>query len=366
MFDRAECRGFAPVRALGFGLDNFLVFTNMSLVQSVNSLGLLRLVAAWLVLYSHQYALMGLPEPLFLGLNTFGGAGVAIFFFLSGSLVWGSWRRDPHWGRYLVRRALRIFPALWVVVLLSVLVLGPALTTWSLADYWQGRGTARYAANLLLINQYNLPGVFETNALRAVNGSLWTLPAEFLSYLLVGVWGVARWRAWDLRVALGVLLMVLASYAVWFVSGRVKPAMEVVVLFAWGAVYGEYRWMRHQGQRWGWPALGFLVLAFVLFAGTTDRGPERAVLMLIAAAVVHAAMQVAWGDVLTRRLGDISYGVYIYAFPVQQTWVSVQPELSFAAHLGLSTMTTMALAWLSWHGIEKVALRWKPKGPATS
>ena len=90
MFDRAECRGFAPVRALGFGLDNFLVFTNMSLVQSANSLDLLRLVAAWLVLYSHQYALMGLPEPLFLGLNTFGGAGVAIFFFLSGSLVWGS------------------------------------------------------------------------------------------------------------------------------------------------------------------------------------------------------------------------------------------------------------------------------------
>lgn len=338
----------------------------MSAAHTTNSLDLLRLVAAWLVLYSHQYALMGVPEPSFLGLNTFGGAGVAIFFFLSGSLVWGSWRRDPHWGRYLARRALRIFPALWVVVLLSVLVLGPVLTTWSLADYWQGRDTARYAANLLLFIKYNLPGVFETNALRAVNGSLWTLPAEFLSYLLVGVWGVARWRGWDLRVALGVLLMVLASYVVWFVGGRVKPAMEVVVLFAWGAVYGEYRWMRQQGQRWGWPALGFLVLAFVLFAGTTDRGPERAALMLIAAAVVHAAMQVAWGDVLTRRLGDVSYGVYIYAFPVQQTWVYLQPELSFAAHLGLSTMTTMALAWLSWHGVEKVALRWKPKGPVTS
>lgn len=334
----------------------------MSSHHSANSLDLLRLIAAWMVLFSHQYALMGLPEPSFLGLNTLGGAGVAIFFFLSGSLVWGSWRRDPHWGRYLARRALRIFPALWVVVVLSVVILGPALTTWVLADYWANRDTLRYGANALLFIKYNLPGVFESNALRAVNGSLWTLPAEFLSYLLVGVWGMARWRSWDLRVALGVLLLVLVSYVVWSLGGRVKPAVEVMVLFASGAVYGEYRLMAQQGQRWSWGALGVLALAFFLFVGTTDRGLERAALMLIAGALVHGALQTSWGDVLTRRLGDVSYGVYIYAFPVQQTWVYLRPDLPFAAQLGLSTVTTLVLAWMSWHGVEKLALRWKPKG----
>ena len=77
-----------------------------------NSLDLLRLGAATLVLYSHQLALLMGPDPSFFGWNTFGGEGVTIFFFLSGMLVWSSWDRDPDWGRFFRRRALRIFLAL--------------------------------------------------------------------------------------------------------------------------------------------------------------------------------------------------------------------------------------------------------------
>lgn len=89
-------------------------------VAGRNSLDLLRLVAATLVLFSHQYALLGQPEPSFFGWTSFGGARVTIFFFLSGVLVWSSWARDPDRWLLFVRRALRIFPALWVVVLGSV------------------------------------------------------------------------------------------------------------------------------------------------------------------------------------------------------------------------------------------------------
>jgi peptidoglycan/LPS O-acetylase OafA/YrhL len=338
----------------------------MSSPQSQNSLDLLRLLAAWMVLFSHQFALLGLPEPSFLGLNTFGGAGVAVFFFLSGSLVWSSWRRDPHWGRYLARRALRIFPALWLVVLLSVLVLGPLLTTWALPDYFSARETGRYWLNALLSIKYNLPGVFEGNFLKAVNGSLWTLPAEFLSYLLVAIWGWARWRGWSWRVALGVLLMVALSTWFWGKHGVFKPELEVMALFWWGVVYGEYRWATQQKERWPWLVWAILFVALLLFAGTTDRGLERAGLMLLAAGSVHVAMQVSWGGVLLRRLGDVSYGVYIYAFPVQQTLVYLLPHASFMVHLCLSTLITMGLAYASWHGIEKVALRWKPKGVVSS
>jgi peptidoglycan/LPS O-acetylase OafA/YrhL len=338
----------------------------MSSPQSQNSLDLLRLLAAWMVLFSHQFALLGAPEPSFLGLNTFGGAGVAVFFFLSGSLVWGSWRRDPHWGRYLARRALRIFPALWVVVLLSVLVLGPLMTTLALPDYFGAQETRRYWLNGLLSIKYNLAGVFEGNALKAVNGSLWTLPAEFMSYLLVGIWGLTRWRGWAWRVALGVLLMVALSTWFWGRHGVVKPELEVMALFWWGAAYGEYRSSKQNKERWTWHVWGILLLALAVFAGTGDRGLERAGLMLLAASSVHVAMQVSWGGVLLRRLGDVSYGVYIYAFPVQQTLVYLMPHGTFLTHLCLSTLITLVLAYASWHGIEKVALRWKPKGAVSS
>lgn len=338
----------------------------MSAPHSQNSLDLLRLLAAWLVLFSHQYALLGLPEPSFLGLNTFGGAGVAVFFFLSGSLVWGSWRRDPHWGRYLARRALRIFPALWVVVLLSVLVLGPVLTTLTVSDYFGAQETRRYLLNGLLQIKYNLPGVFEGNALRAVNGSLWTLPAEFLSYLMVGMWGWSKWRVWPWRVAIGVLLMVVLSTGFWLKHGVAKPELEVMALFWWGAAYGEYRWTVNQGKRWHWSVWCVLLLALGLFAGTTDRGLERAALMLIAGMAVHLAMQGSWGGALLHRLGDVSYGVYIYAFPVQQTLIYLLPHEPFMVHLCLSTLITLVLAYGSWHCIEKLALRWKPKGTVAS
>lgn len=338
----------------------------MSSSHTQNSLDLLRLLAAWMVLFSHQFALLGLPEPSFMGLNTFGGAGVAVFFFLSGSLVWSSWRRDAHWGRYLARRALRIFPALWLVVLLSAVVLGPVLTTLALPDYFEAQETRRYLLNGLLSIKYNLPGVFEDNALKAVNGSLWTLPAEFLSYLLVGVWGWARWRGWPLRVALGVLLMVALSSWLWSRHGVTKPELEVMALFWWGAAYGEYRWASQNGERWPWPVWFILLLALVVFAGMTYQGYQRSALMLLAAGAVHLSMQVSWGGVLLRRLGDVSYGVYIYAFPVQQTLIHLYPHESFMTHLCLSTLITLVLAYASWHFIEKVALRWKPKGAFTS
>lgn len=74
-------------------------------VVGKNSVELLRLVAATFVLFSHQYALLGQPEPSFFGWTSFGGAGVTVFFFLSGVLVWSSWARDPDRGRFFVRRA---------------------------------------------------------------------------------------------------------------------------------------------------------------------------------------------------------------------------------------------------------------------
>lgn len=327
-----------------------------------NSLDLLRLLAATMVLYSHQYALLGLTEPSFLGWNTFGGAGVTIFFFLSGYLVWTSWERDPNVLRFFIRRSLRIFPGLWAVCLLSVFVLGPWLSVMSVRKYFESDLTWRYLENALLITTYTLPGVFPDNAMPfVVNGSLWTLPVEFFCYITVAVLGVCM-SAW--RSSIGVLpaLSVLAAvlmgeYGVLVSGVRYAPYFEMATLFWWGVYYG--RCAKHASNPYSYL---IVIVALIAFLVLGDRGPERVAMLAFAIGTVHIARNVAMGAKLTDRLGDISYGVYIFAFPVQQ-WVAHwgrTAQWTFSMCMGISLLLTMLLAYLSWHWVERPALRFKP------
>src|SRR5688572_20698102 len=104
--------------------------------------------------------------------------GVLIFFIISGFLVTKSFEFKSTWPRFLIGRILRIFPALIVVVLLSVFVLGPMITTYSIEDYFENHFTFQYLQNMTLYRMYYyLPGVFESNPVAgSVNASLWTLP----------------------------------------------------------------------------------------------------------------------------------------------------------------------------------------------
>lgn len=106
-----------------------------------NAFDFLRIFAASAVLYSHSYALYGLPEPYPLPGQTYGSLAVALFFSISGFLVCQSWMNDPSFSRFFIRRALRIFPGLLVVVILTALVIGPLFTTLTLQEYFAS-GTA--------------------------------------------------------------------------------------------------------------------------------------------------------------------------------------------------------------------------------
>lgn len=327
-----------------------------------NSLDLLRLMAASMVLYSHQYALLGLTEPSFLGWNTFGGVGVTIFFFMSGFLVWGSWQRDSHVVRFIFRRSLRIFPGLWAVCLLSVFVFGPLLSTLSARDYFESNITWTYLKNAVLVTRYTLPGLFPDNAMPfIVNGSLWTLPVEFICYITVAITGFGTLilrSSKGVIVALCVLLAVLlAQYGVRVTGVGYEPYFEMFAVFWWGVYYARYLQDSPNSHE-----ILIVSTALLVFAFLGDRGTERLALLVFATGIVHIARNVAIGATLTARLGDISYGVYIFAFPVQQLVVywSKLGQWPFSVCLGASLFLTLGLAYLSWHWVEKPALRIKP------
>lgn len=329
-----------------------------------NSFDFLRVVGAMLVFGSHHYALQGRPEPMVGSLTTLGGLGVAIFFSISGYLISISWLRDPHVGRFALRRLARIVPGLAVVVAACAVILGALVTTLPLEEYFQHPGVWQYFRNVVMFPVYSLPGVFESNPYpRAVNGSLWTLPLEFFLYfaILPVIVGVRR-ATWILPVS----ALVLAAVGWWWMASG-APARVV-----WGTdvryvcLLAPYFCM---GSFWALEGVSAQRLSLGKAAlGVAAMGVVSGLALYLVAVVVipYATLAVGLRSIpVVRRIGrwgDFSYGLYIYAFPMQQLtlwWLGPQAgdALLFGASLGL----TLACAVLSWHGVEKPMLARKPR-----
>lgn len=333
-----------------------------------NNLTALRWFAACLVLYGHAFVFLGLPEPLFLQWAPMGPLGVYIFFAISGYLVAESWQRDPNVPRFWAKRALRIFPGLFVCTALSVLVLGPWLTTLDMGAYWRNEHTRGYFSNVVLYMTFNLPGVFAQNKLpNAVNGSLWSLPVEFFMYLLLAVLGFVgtwfqnqKWGAWLTALATLCFMVLVGFWAL--------PSTEALVVYRTDlrqiplcGVYFMVGACLFQFNASQYFSLSNVVLALVAWL-CLGRQPF---LFVMASWVVLPFVVLAFGlgrhTLLSRwHQRDYSYGIYIYAFPVQQTLVSFWPQMPLLAYLLSTLIITLALAAASWHFVEKPALKLKP------
>jgi len=339
----------------------------MRLNRDDNRFDILRLLAAWLVLFSHCYPLgaRASSEPLAstVGIDTLGGVGVAIFFVLSGYLVTLSLERSPNLLEFARRRMLRIYPALVTICLLCVVLLGPWMTTLPQAAYWNHPLTWSYlqTASAWTI-QYPLPGVFANNPLPyAINGALWSLPYEITCYLVLAlvslVPGALRIKVTLAAAAVAVVLVLRPSSSL----GPFDLFLEMDyyhsklgLLFALGAVFAC--WRTHVRPTL-WPAVLMLSAALLL-----PHGVWQLLLYVLGLGTLTLwlALYAHWLPRIPARMGDWSYGAYLYGFPVQQTLAHFKlHEANFAAYVVVCTILTFALAGLSWHGIEKQALRWK-------
>lgn len=338
---------------------------------------LLRLIAATLVIVQHAYALTGIWHREWMVVLTgnqltCGAFGVAIFFVISGFLVHGSLRRDGSVLHFLAARALRILPALIAVVVLAALVLGPIASTLPMRDYFAQRETWQYLSNIKLFPLYwELPGVFAGNPIaKSVNGSLWTLPYEVLCYgvLLLAALLLRRRAAWAFGVLAG------GSYLLWLgleyrSASLVSSMPDLPTGLAWkdltyfmslffaGSLLSAWRDSPAFETRW---AIG----AAVLFVAAAVLGMAKPALPLALPLVACTLGQrMTWGAGLRRKLGDLSYGLYLWAFPIQQWladphWLNLrQPEL----HLVLSLLVLFPIAWASWHWVERPSLALKNK-----
>lgn len=322
-----------------------------------NNFNLIRLVAAWSVIYSHAWAITGTAGVdavgWLTGTKSAGALAVDVFFVISGFLVAASLQRNTL-RDFVLARALRIYPALVVCVALTVLVLGPLLSTDP--AYWRAPGTWRYLwANASLWRaEFWLPGVFESLPRTAVNGSLWTLPIEGRLYLLLALAGIAGMLAPRRYLAAwGVAIAGVCAYA-W----RAAPLPEHIAYLAWVTAFfitGTLVWVYRERIRLSWwPPLALLAAA-ALARGTPAFAP------VYFALVAYGTFQLALAPALPRiRRTDLSYGVYLYGWPMQQLAL-LAGATGVLANTLAATVLAFACAAASWYLVEHPALRWKQR-----
>ena len=330
-----------------------------------NNIGTLRLIGALAVLFGHSFVLTEgarFHDPISevtrdvagygLGLP---GLGVALFFAISGFLVTRSMLRHKSLAAYAEARVLRIYPALILAVALSIL-LGLVLTDEGTVEYLTSRYTVDYAIydSTLIDVRYELPGVFVSNPSHAVNGSLWTLPIEVRMYVLVafaGVLGILRRRLLFNIVAAAIVSLYLA----WPESPLLAEPIHsraAVFFLAGAALLVNRDWIPITGR--GVVALA-VASAIASFTAAYD--------LVFAVTFAYATLWLGFTE--SVRLpnlaahGDLSYGTYLYAYPVTQVWVQVLQPVSPWVVFALSLVTVMPLAWMSWHVVEQNALRLK-------
>jgi peptidoglycan/LPS O-acetylase OafA/YrhL len=334
-----------------------------------NNFDVLRLGAAALVFLSHGFLLNGIADPAIAltGDETLGDMGVTAFFGISGFLVARSWCRDPRLVRFVTKRALRIVPGLWAVVVLSALVLGPLFTVRPLGSYFASGETWSYiAGNGAFHTSLSLPGVFRANAHDTVNGSLWTLPLELEAYLAVALLGLAGAfrRAGAVAAAAGALLVLNLPFgpdghALVTAGGSSSLAEDTVNRLAAFFVAALIYVLRDRDIV-TWRGLAVAGAAWLASIGTPFEYVAGAV--AIPYAVVFAAYRTPAGLGRLTARGDVSYGVYLWGWPVQQAVRAVGgPGLGVVGTLVVAAPLTYLVALASWRLVEAPALRLKDR-----
>jgi peptidoglycan/LPS O-acetylase OafA/YrhL len=337
-----------------------VVFKGRSIDQCIidrrNNLDIIRFIAATLVIFSHAYPLTyghNGSEPFALWTNgemTFGELAVSIFFVISGFLITQSFDRSKDPIKYFKARALRIFPGLLFCLLLASFLLGPIMTELSLKEYFTDRDTYEYLITLSLYYiQYDLPGIFESNIWpAAVNGSLWTLWYEFFFYIVVAVMGVIRLL--NRRVVLASFLLVTGLYFL----GKGGFYTDLFRYFSAGMVFYLYR--KHIRMN----GLAAIVSLIILLLTVKFGNFEYALSIFGTYLIFYIAFDTRLKLHNFGKYGDFSYGIYIYAFPIQQVMTYLFPgQLSPAGNFLLTFPVTLMFAILSWYLIEKRALKYK-------
>lgn len=337
-----------------------------------NNFDFLRLTFALLVVVHHSFPLSGTSEQdaLFYathGLLSFSYIGVRGFFVISGFLIFPSLMRSKNLVDYFVKRVLRIYPGLFVVLAVS-LFFCIFLYDGNIISFFKMKETHTYIPiNLSLIKLQNyIPGVFGSNVFpRAINGSLWTIVYEFALYCTIAFFIFFKTKSITFqRILLSVFIILF------FVIRIFQAKIETIhigtlalymfahngIYFYVGALLSTYDL---KTMKYKLPILLATFLVWILLIGNPNFELIQYFLFPVIV-LFFGTYSTKYLNSIGEKIGDLSYGVYIYGFPIQQTLMHF-----FALSCLQLTLAAMPIilvfAWLSWHFVEKIALNNRSK-----
>jgi peptidoglycan/LPS O-acetylase OafA/YrhL len=336
----------------------------------MNNFDLLRFLAASAVIISHSVPLFGLkiPEPLAITtghMESLGGLAVSVFFVISGYLISQSYANTQNYKHYLLKRVLRIFPALIVCVVIMLVTGGMFLTSASMAEFFHSKSAWCFLGNALLYTGCNtMPGVFTENPVAGVvNGSLWTLSVEFALYLITPlIFAFSKERVHSVFfviVAFAVFAHVQPELSLWGGAMPLYYAIKQAIFFLIGVVLYLYR------EQIVYSAKGFVIAMLCVIL--TLKTPYFKVVIILALPYIVMYLSRIPNKFTNNfgRFGDFSYGLYIYGYFIQQILIaqviSGAFHLNFYEYLALSYVLSLIIAVVSYHLIEKQFLRLKSR-----
>ena len=325
-----------------------------------NNLDLLRLILATSVVFLHLKHLSGNQELYywFGHLDWLSSRAVPAFFIVSGFLIFMSFDKSTNVKDYTRARVLRLYPAFFLLIVLCVLI--GYINADGRPDFW-GTAIKYIAANLVFLNflQPSLPYLFSENEVGVVNGALWTLKIEVMFYILVPFLYYI-FKRFNQKIMLSLLFLSSAVYI--FSLSLIESQLNIELptalqnqlpsflhYFAFGIVmYLYYSFL----QKYKFHLL-FISLVLVYF------GLEYAEPVLIGLLILILFISTST-FISFRKFGDISYGVYIFHFPIIQivaATVSFQENPFYKVLLVL--VLTFVLSFASWHLLEKKMIKMK-------
>jgi peptidoglycan/LPS O-acetylase OafA/YrhL len=315
-----------------------------------NNLDLIRIVLSSLVIIYHSFALnpsWGLKDPTLTHLKDIstGGISVKIFFFISGLLVTNSLIRNKSPFAFIISRFLRVFPGLIAVVLIAAIIVGPLVSSVGIIEYIKDAKTLDYVIkNILMDTQYVLPGVSFTNHYDSLNGSIWTIKFEVLYYIILALLFpiIIFYRG----VGASIFCVSIIVYPLFpFDQSLLGPVPLLPQCFCFGALYALNSEVFKSNLIT--PMVLFLI-SFIfrdnlyVYTVTLSFGFSLLALHISSCKVIRSL----------HIKNDISYGVYLWGFPVQQI-LSEYTSLSPFFGILMALLVSYSIGHASWILVER-------------
>jgi peptidoglycan/LPS O-acetylase OafA/YrhL len=331
-----------------------------------NNFNLIRFILASFVIFCHNIELLEgntkneilyllFKSPMHIGILS-----VNLFFLVSGYLIVKSWDKNNNAWTFISNRILRIYPGFIAASIISCFLLAPFAGD---VNYFNQFNYRKFFTGLLLLKDPTTPPIFTGSFYPFINVPLWTINNEFFCYIIVLLLGLISL----IKNKIGWLIFFITFFIIKIIGGVFN--IEIIRNFFSNIILAEFFEIH-------WFFSFFIGGTYYLFGRPyLNRKPIillTAIITLINFyynGMIGYALPLFGGYLLLsfaertipflsnfNKLPDISYGIYLYGWPISKFLIFYQPKISYWLLNVESFFIAILFGLFSWYLIEKPSI----------